>query len=113
VSVSGLLDNCRKVAAEFERERNLRGVTTAPCTTCNGSGEESPGYDDYDGYGAIWRSATPCPACRGARRFEVPCTAEQEIAAIDHERARLRARHKALGARRVELARKAHGGGGA
>jgi DnaJ-class molecular chaperone len=83
-------------AARVDHELNLRGKTLATCTACNGKRYSEPGYQDYDGYGPIYREPVVCRACGGRGQVEVPCAPEVEVAAIKVEMAGLRRRLREL-----------------
>lgn len=86
---------------QLEHERNLRGVTTAKCERCNGSGNLEPSRINYDAHGSIWVPPVECRACGGRRRVEVACSPEIEATAIQREINKLRARLRAV-KKRVE-----------
>lgn len=102
--MTSLLDHCRKVAAEFEHERNLRGKTTKRCDACGGRGN----MGDYreDDYGSTI-PATACRHCAGNGFVEITCSQKSQAAAV---RAEINNHRTAIKALRKRL-RKLEGGG--
>jgi DnaJ-class molecular chaperone len=95
--MTSLLEHIRDVASRVEHERNLRGMTRARCTACNGTGNSEPGYSDRDAHGSYWVMGVQCRRCVGAGSVDVPCSADAEAAAIRREIDALKARLKKLG----------------